>query len=672
MEFGPFPIIWIRITVVITMAKGGWRFRKIEDGQKAQNPTHREHLKGVVESLVREAIQNSLDATSRSAGGAPDPVTKVVFTFGSCAGPEAAPFFSGLLPHLKAVTDILPEGLPDTGNIPFLTIEDFGTRGLVGDPELFAENLPTPINGDKKNHFYHFWHAVGQSPGEHKRRGSWGVGKIVFSNASAIRSFFGLTRFEGGASPYLMGEAGLRVHEMSEASGRYDWYGYFAEHKVLSSSSAPYPVADTATISKFQRLFKLGRRENDTGLSIVVPFYRREFKPMELARFAIENYFYAIAARRLEVSVISEHQSFHLTADRLDDVVDSLEWPAKATAAKGEMRKLLGLARWHQQLGDADLLKLNASVEYAINPDHWPDDSLKQSAARFSANEPVALRVVVPVKEIGGERHEESLDLVLQRDDALRKGNVVHMRAGLTLPDLRDKSGPGVRGLLLIGADDRTESGPLEKLLQKAEGPAHRNWETSGEHYDQAKNTYEDAYHLIRFCRSLAARVRELLTTPAEARDVQTLRSFFPDPTRHKKSEDGPPPVIVEAPPEIPPLPPEPPKMFTRDEVEDGFVIRGNSEFVGQLSPLRIRMAYATWGGGQWVKYRPTDFDLGKDELAIKAVGINEAPEAMVVKPNTLVVTPIDPNFRIEVRGFDRNRALHVEVRQITAAGEDE
>lgn len=652
-----------------------WRFREIEDGQKAQNPTHREHLKGVVESLVRETIQNSLDATWRPDESSETPVTKVVFTFGTCTGAEMDAFLSGLMPHLNAAKDILPEGLPtDFSQIPFLTIEDFGTRGLVGDPNLFTENLPTPINGDKKNHFYHFWHAVGQSPGEHKRRGSWGVGKIVFSSASTIRSFFGLTRFHGRSDALLMGEAGLRVHEVTGEVGRYDWYGYFAEHqsiaKAAGTATRPYPVTDRATVAKFQRSFKLVRRDNEAGLSIVVPFVRKEFNPAELARFTIENYFYAVAAGRLEVTINSDRQHFHLTKDRLAEVIDHLEWPPRS-GGKAEMHKLLDLARWHQQLGAVDLLKLTTSTTCAIDRDQWPGESLKESAARFSVGEPVALRIVVPVKEIASERREDSLDLVLQRDDTLRKGNVIHMRAGLTIPDLRDKSGPGVRGLLMVGVDDRVEQGPLEKLLQKAEGPAHRNWETSGEHYDQAKNTYENANALIRFSRGLAARIREQLTTPTEARDVQTLRDFFPDPSRHKR-EGEQPPVVVETPPEIPPLPPPPPQMFTRDEVEDGFVIRGNPEYNGQLRPLRIRLAYALWGGGHWAKYRPTDFDLNTDQLTIKAIGFLEDRETMVLKPNVLFVTPVDSKFRMEVRGFDRNRALHVDVRPMELADEEE
>jgi hypothetical protein len=84
-------------------------------------------------------------------------------------------------------------------------------------------------------------------------------------------------------------------------------------------------------------------------------------------------------------------------------------------------------------------------------------------------------------------------------------------------------------------------------------------------------------------------------------------------------------------------------------------------------------MAYATWGGGHWSRYRPSDFDLtDQDQLALKAVGILEDRQGMVRKPNVLSITPIDPKFRIEVRGFDRNRALYVDVRPVEQGREED
>ena len=187
----------------------------MEEDQKHVEPTHREHLApgGAVEPLVREAIQNSLDVTVE---GQP---TKVVFTLGDADSASTRPYFDTLRPHLEAITRSLPEGIPQPGDaVRFLAIEDYNTRGLEGRVDVRNEMNPD----GSKNHFFRFWHRVGPA-NEVKRRGSWGVGKVVFSNASRIRTFFGLTLRSSDSFPLLMGEAGLIIHSLGDIV--YDWYG---------------------------------------------------------------------------------------------------------------------------------------------------------------------------------------------------------------------------------------------------------------------------------------------------------------------------------------------------------------------------------------------------------------------------------------------------------------
>ena len=90
------------------------------------------------DSLVREVIQNSLDARLPGQG-----TIRVRFTFGE-DGNSDGKYYDGLISHLKSC-DLLPpkyhsmqESLPSMQEaIPFLTIEDFGTSGLDGptDPD---------------------------------------------------------------------------------------------------------------------------------------------------------------------------------------------------------------------------------------------------------------------------------------------------------------------------------------------------------------------------------------------------------------------------------------------------------------------------------------------------------------------------------------------------------
>src|SRR5215210_8785846 len=119
-----------------------WHFRSMEPGEVHVDPVHDEFFKAqdLADALVRESIQNSLDARATRSRS---PV-RVRFRF--AAGPHALAaeaireYFGGLEPHLHAVAKTIHTVLPrEDEAVPYLLIEDFGTRGLTGDPSVDPE-----------------------------------------------------------------------------------------------------------------------------------------------------------------------------------------------------------------------------------------------------------------------------------------------------------------------------------------------------------------------------------------------------------------------------------------------------------------------------------------------------------------------------------------------------
>src|SRR5262245_35621073 len=109
-----------------------WRFRVMTRAEINQDPVHNEFFgpeEGYTAALVRETLQNSLDARAGAE------TVKVKFRFGRVDSTASvfgsSKFFSGLSPHLIAQDFYTPEGHEA---IPYLAIEDFGTRGFRGDP----------------------------------------------------------------------------------------------------------------------------------------------------------------------------------------------------------------------------------------------------------------------------------------------------------------------------------------------------------------------------------------------------------------------------------------------------------------------------------------------------------------------------------------------------------
>src|SRR6185295_17137772 len=110
----------------------------------------------------RESIQNSLDARAMRSRS---PV-RVRFRFAAgrhaLAAEAVREYFGGLEPHLQAAARTIHTVLPrEDEAVPYLLIEDFGTRGLTGDPSIDPEL--DPAGEEQKNDFFYFWRNVGRS-----------------------------------------------------------------------------------------------------------------------------------------------------------------------------------------------------------------------------------------------------------------------------------------------------------------------------------------------------------------------------------------------------------------------------------------------------------------------------------------------------------------------------
>ena len=139
-----------------------WRFRKMGCDEPGIDPVQEEffateELEDLNGALVREAIQNSLDAR-----GGNEPV-EVVFTFGHLTNCKEAidktDIFRGLSPHLRAKTNKLAKLPSPVEGLDFIAVEDFGTFGLRGDPRIYDDSAPNMAD----EHFYYFWRNIGRS-----------------------------------------------------------------------------------------------------------------------------------------------------------------------------------------------------------------------------------------------------------------------------------------------------------------------------------------------------------------------------------------------------------------------------------------------------------------------------------------------------------------------------
>jgi hypothetical protein len=217
---------------------GYWEFNEADPSSVRVEVTQRDQFNndevGLAEALVREAIQNSSDAP---AGGSP---VKVRFNISCLSGVAAEEFvaqLSSLRPHLSECG--IDPSILDAEPIRILTIEDFNTTGLTGS---FLEV-------DHGN-FDRFWRAVGDSGKKGKEGGRWGLGKLVYSSASAVKAFYGLTVSADHQTPSLMGQVVLKNHRLGSVF--YPAHGFFFDGR-----SAPLnlqqPIQNVGELHKFRQ-----------------------------------------------------------------------------------------------------------------------------------------------------------------------------------------------------------------------------------------------------------------------------------------------------------------------------------------------------------------------------------------------------------------------------------
>ncbi|HYR27326.1 MAG TPA: hypothetical protein VEU30_02600, partial [Thermoanaerobaculia bacterium] len=401
-----------------------WHFRSMDRGEVHVDPVHDEFFKAqdLADALVRESIQNSLDAR------VPRSRTPVRVRFQFAAGANALyadavrTYLAGLDDHLNASLRTMHTVLPRPDEpVPCLLIEDFGTRGLTGDPNIDPEL--DQAGEEKKNDFFYFWRNVGRSSKGEVDRGRWGLGKAVFTVASRIRTIFGITRRYDDDRSLLLGQSVLKTHVLGNA--RVYPYGFFAR---FEKGKLPLPIEDPILLDRFADDFGIHRTE--PGLSIVVPYFREdELSAERITTAVVQQYFYPILRGDLVVEVVDSGRVTRIAADTIDGLSAGDEGTAR----------LCALTRWALAQGEGARVVL---PEPGAAAPKWHDAVMapRQLAAlrdRFAAGERLAFRVPIFVKRKRARAASSWFDVYLEHDESLRKPEHHFIRSLITIPEVR-------------------------------------------------------------------------------------------------------------------------------------------------------------------------------------------------------------------------------------------
>ena len=628
-----------------TTMKTQWHFRPLVPGEPTRDPIvgeffATEAINNAGEALIREGIQNSLDAAIE------EPLhVRLYLATGSSglSSTQAAPWFEGAWKHVQAPGNGLREAPTQNERCSFLVFEDFGTRGLQGD---VAQPFDEP---GTKNHFFYFFRAEGRTSKSEQDRGRWGVGKHVFPRSSRISSFLGLTVREGDKKRLLMGHTILKSHRVGVSHFSPD--GYFGEQRA---DKLVVPITDKKTLDRFSADFRL-KRKDEPGLSLVVPFLDADFSIEKLKEAVVCGYFYPILTGALVVTAETSDSSVTIDAESLVDVALSLGGDVSQ-----QMLPVVDLAEWAAFCPDQDFYKLNPCT-----PDRpaWADDLVPTSIlpeiqSKLIKGERIAIRANLTVREKGKPAKPSYFNIFLWKDD-YESGRPVFVREGIIISDVRAPRARGIRSLVVI------EDKPIATLLGDSENPAHTQWQKDSSNF-RGKYFHGAAY--LDFVARIVSNIVRCVNQQDEQADPDLLKNIFslakpsaseapPQKSKPRKPKKEEPKDLIVAPPVVETKK----RRFKLHQVAGGFSVTRGPEGSEIPKRLRIEVAYDRRQGNPLKKYDPADFRLEK-----KPIRLDPPPSGLKIveqKGNSLVAEITNINFNLTVVGFDERRDLFVDVK---------
>jgi hypothetical protein len=596
-----------------------------------------EALGSLSDALIREAIQNSLDAAI------PGEQVKVAITFSSSdqnlPASKSENYLKGLKNHLAAKESGLIERARLTDSMDFLVIEDFGTRGLEGDTR---EDEDKGTNG-KKNDFFYFWRNIGRAVEGTTARGRWGLGKTVFQAASRINSFFGLTIHRDDPRKLVMGQSVLKIH-WCEGSRHapYGYYGFFEGDFAI-------PTEGKEFAEQFSRDFRL-RRKVETGLSVIIPFPDEEISPSGTIQAVVKQYFFPILSGDLVVNVVDGQREYILNDKTIFQCISESDWSDKESVLRR-----LELAKWCIALSVQDYRQLKEPEpdqapkwdESLFEPEHL--DDLRK---KLDEGEKIALIVPLWVKKKGEDIEHSFFKVLIERDDRVERGEDYFIRDGVTITGVSSLRQKGLR--VIVSVSDK----PLSKLLGDSENPAHTEWQ---ERSPKFRDRYDRGVSCLRYVKNSPKEIVKILSRPAEGRDVKLLRDLFsiglpktvdPNGVLEKPiGGDGANGSAIQEPGAI-----NADRFLQLQRTTQGFRLVAHPEAKRIPKEIDIEVAYDVRQGNPFSRYSPLDFELNKPPIRMAGKGL----KASISKANVLHIVLEEANFQLSVTGFDPNRDLKI------------
>lgn len=659
-----------------------WLFDQVTPGSVERNPVSEEFFTNDtrLEAIIRESIQNSLDAHI----GNKSPVEVRVYFSGDADRLPCDKFKKYMTGGDKRFCDP-KNGLtsPDQTlgeDCQFLVVEDFNTTGLTGmtDEKPISEDVE---HRNDWNYYNYFFRENGSTKVGAGTLGSWGAGKCVFQRASKLKMSFAYSVREG-YSPrrFVVGKATLQHHQ---DDSRVTWApdGWFGV-TVPKDDSHPNkmlkrPIDDVDFISQFREDFNI-MRNDEPGTSIVIPHIHlatdsenegAQFNQRNLVRAVLRNFLVAIHDNRLMVCIQVGKNGEKTIIDKntFEAYGSFLPEPDKKDALVTTLHHRLIIDVLKDDFPAGQKFELRSPGDNPIwRKEMFDEEQLKSMQKVLHEKKPILVSIPMPIRrknEMGKVELDKALfKVVIKRNELPKALPPVFYRVGLLIDSVATTSLNNYIAAVLIDRDK------LADLLVAAEPPSHSKWNYDT---DRVSKGYDKPRSHIQFVTYSVRNIIEQIASCDQQANWDPLSDVFgiKKPKEDNGNKDGKKPdddgtdgndaggeVTQE----------EKLRIVTFSEINGetkGIRVHdgpGLANVANDKLPFKAKFAvgYDTFRGLSW---SPNDFDLasggGGVNLKVKS-GTAEAEG----KGNSVVITIMDKSpFSIEITGFDPNRDITAE-----------
>lgn len=239
-----------------------------QDGYSILRSLQNNHLP-IIDILVRESIQNSLDAYKVNSEE-----VLINFKYGLFDN-------ESLAKNLQQVEKVLLDRY-GKNMMNFVSISDKNTLGLVGDYS------PDSVDQKKlnKSNYHKLVFGIGKNQENNEAGGSWGLGKTSFFRLGiGIVFYYSRVYINGSYEERLIGsliEDNRKTDRLLFNSNRgIAWWGKLKDDYI-------YPIFEQNEIDRFLKIFSLERYDKDeTGTTIIIPYVIPE--NLSTSKYEIEN-----------------------------------------------------------------------------------------------------------------------------------------------------------------------------------------------------------------------------------------------------------------------------------------------------------------------------------------------------------------------------------------------